>query len=63
MNKYQLLFLACIYAGVAYGAYRERQANNGRFEPLHYWRVGFLFCTLYLLAAGFVFIFIFLGAL
>ena len=63
MNKYQLLFLACIDVGIAYGAYRERQANKKRFEPLPYWQVGFLFYTVYVLVASFVFIFTFLGAL
>ena len=63
MNKYQLLFLACIYAGIAYGAYRERQANKKRYEQRPYWDVGFLLATVFVFVGCFIFIFTFLGAL
>jgi hypothetical protein len=63
MNHYQILLVVCIYAGIAYGAYQERQANKRRWNGEHYWHVAFFFASTYVASSAFVFAFLSLGAI
>jgi hypothetical protein len=63
MNKYQILLLVCIYAGVAYRAYREHQANKTNQVKRYDWIAWFELVSVGLGFFVFLFVVLVLGAL